>query len=197
MERVTCIHCGKQFKKESGLAYHLGWTHKSASSESEDNDFLHALFGEVEADTVDLKQLPSPEEQAELLKQIEQQLGRLQGHLLDRVGTEHTSEGSCATCYEMLYDIGRRGMMTGAAAILSIPGVREANAFNDWARARNAKNSESSADPVVTSWVEVPGIQKDLKVYYEDADFQSDLFGEDSDSALELLLTGRASPHDD
>jgi len=173
------------------LAYHLGWTHKSASSESEDNDFLHALFGEVEADRVALKQLPSPEEQAELLKQIEQQMGRLRGHLLDRAGNEHTAEGSCATCYEMLYDIGRRGMMAGAAAILSIPGVREANAFNDWARARNAnEDTDLFGDLPVTSWAEVPGIQEHLEIYYQD--FQA----EDSDTALERL-TGRASPHDD
>jgi len=30
MNRVTCAHCGKQFRNESGLAYHLGWAHKSA-----------------------------------------------------------------------------------------------------------------------------------------------------------------------
>jgi len=29
MDRVSCPHCQKQFKGESGLAYHLAWAHKS------------------------------------------------------------------------------------------------------------------------------------------------------------------------
>ncbi len=30
MDRASCPHCEKQFKKQSGLDYHLGWAHKAA-----------------------------------------------------------------------------------------------------------------------------------------------------------------------
>ena len=30
MSRVSCPNCEKQFRNESGRAYHLGWAHKDA-----------------------------------------------------------------------------------------------------------------------------------------------------------------------
>jgi len=159
MNRVSCPRCGKQFRKGSGLAYHLDWAHKSAGTgsphkpdvEDEDKDFLQGLFG---------NEFPSPEEQAKMLEQIQQQLGRLQGH-------EHEAvEGDCATCYEMLHEIGQRGMLAGAKTVFSIPGILEANAYYNRATAQNAKGPSSSQ--VVTSWIEVPGIQELLEHYYRE-----------------------------
>ena len=51
MSLVSCPHCGKEFRTEPGLAYHLGWAHKTAKTEEphetndEDEDVLDFIFG--------------------------------------------------------------------------------------------------------------------------------------------------------
>ncbi len=49
MNRVTCAHCGKQFRNESGLAYHLGWAHKPAGPAEMDCDEEAAAAREAES----------------------------------------------------------------------------------------------------------------------------------------------------
>jgi len=159
----TCPHCGKQFKTESGLTYHSGWAHKSTPEQTHDTgassgDGLLAKFLrniESQPNSPTLQQLPSANEQANLLDQIHQQMGRLQEPLVGETGTEH--------------DLWHHGVLAGARAIFSIPGVPEANAFNDWARERNAesKNVESK---FTDNWFHVPGVQELLKNYRADSE---------------------------
>jgi len=163
-QQVSCPHCGKQFRKGSGLAYHLGWAHRPAGTgsphtiksshppdgEDKDKNFLEEFF----------QQLPSAKEQAKLLGQIQEQLGRLQDH-------EHEAVEDCATCYEMLHEIGQRGMLAGARAVFSIPGIPEANAYYNWATTRKARSNDLA---IVTNWAKVPGIQALLDNYAEEDD---------------------------
>jgi len=184
MNRVSCVRCGKQFKRQSGLDYHVGWAHKSTGEDTAaetEEDWLSGLFaGDSSEDnakdvaSLALQRLPSQPEQARLLKQIQHELERLEGHSLDGTGTFHPVDSDCATCYEMLHDIGWQGMLTGAKAIFSIPGVREAVAFNEWARAKVAE-IPGIDDDIVTNWVEIPGIQDIIRDYDSDAKFWRDL----------------------
>ena len=58
MSLVSCPHCGKEFRTEPGLAYHLGWAHKTAKTEEphetndEDEDVLDFIFGLMAAPRV-------------------------------------------------------------------------------------------------------------------------------------------------
>jgi len=202
MSRVNCPHCGKQFKNQSGLAYHLGWAHKPCQEDdqiaddqpaedgflaelfgdddhsgwahndpdpeitralqksTDSDDFFEYLLGGKVRDCGDLaeltQQLLSSEDQAELLRQIQEEIKRLQVHSDENHLTETIDD--CTECREMLEHIARRCAVEVARAIFSIPGVREANAFNDWARARNAD---------VVNWYNVPGVKEVVKRYQD------------------------------
>lgn len=143
MDRQTCSHCRKQFKTESGLAYHLGWAHKSTPSLKNPEDPKALVF----------QQLPSPKAQAALLSQIQEQLGQLQQHVWE----EHLGEeNDCTQCLEIVKRVAHRGIVIGAESIFAIPGAREANAFNNWARSRNGD---------IVNWFDVPGVKDALTSY--------------------------------
>jgi len=169
MNRVSCTHCGKQFKTQSGLDYHLGWAH-----DDPDSKLIRQLEKPYRGYVLNDSSLLSPEQEAQLLGQIQEELGRLQVH----ANEDHLAEAidDCTGCHEILQHIAQRCAVEVAGAIFSIPGIREANAFNDRATARNSD---------VLSWFDIPGVKEAVEKHQVDDD------DADFNRACEAPYTGR------
>jgi len=180
MNRVNCPNCGKEFKTESGRAYHLGWCKPGEPEPDDDQSAEDAEFdrwlnqpcgepeptggGDEDRSFADEERRfwaelgldpdgygdDGPDNKASLLKQIQEQLELLE-------------------CQDLLYVIGQRGIEEGARAILIIPGMREAMAFNAWADERNGDNP---FDPVVENWFHVPGVREVIDRYQAEGRLQ-------------------------
>ncbi len=107
-----CEHCERTFKTVQGLLGHNRMKHNVGNGQTsgEDGSF-EELFG-------------PPENEAQLLRQIQEQLGRLEGKANEANKHIHGGDGNCAKCHELLHAIRQRGIEEGARAVLNIPGVR-------------------------------------------------------------------------
>ncbi len=148
-----CEHCDRSFKTVQGLLGHLRMKHDDGNGQnSGEDDSIEDLVG-------------LRENGAQLLRQIQEQLGRLEGKANEANKHTHGGDGNCTKCHELLHAIRQRGIEQGAHAVLNIPGVREAITLNDWANKRNGDNPSS---PVIISWFDVPGVKEAISKYLYD-----------------------------
>jgi len=147
-----CEHCDRPFKTVQGLLGHLRMKHNVDDGENS------AEFG---------RDIEEPPKMQEVLEEIRTQLEDLEALANAAANPDHRhgGDGNCTKCHELLHSIRQRGIKDGAHSVLSLPGVREAITYKDWANERNENNPSS---PVVGNWFDVPGVKEAISKYLYD-----------------------------
>jgi len=157
-----CELCGGQFKNRSGLSGHKRMAHNSESTSETTPRVVQEHSRSTSPSTKEVVQECLEEYLGEHLEPIREALD----HLLS--GSEHTHGGDpdCRHCHDALHAISAKGweegFEEGVRRLTATPGVMAAREFNDWAKERNA---EHPGDPVVTSFVDVPGVKEAIEKY--------------------------------
>jgi len=157
-----CEFCGGQFKNRSGLSGHKRMAHNSESTSETTPRVVQEHSRSTSPSTKEVVQECLEEYLGEHLEPIREALD----HLLS--GSEHTHGGDpdCRHCHDALHAIGAKsweeGFEEAVRRLTATPGVMAAREFNDWAKERNV---EHPVDPVVTSFVDVPGVKEAIEKY--------------------------------
>jgi len=153
-----CELCGGQFKNRSGLSGHKRMAHHSESTSETTPQVVQEHSRSTSASTKEVVR----ECLEEHLEPIQEALDSLLS------GSEHTHGGDpdCRHCHDALHAIEAKsyeqGFDEGVRRLAATSGVMAAREFNDWAKERNV---EHPVDPVVTSFVDVPGVKEAIEKY--------------------------------
>jgi len=164
---VSCDLCGKTFKNKSGLTGHKRLKHYLGSTNEEltervteqlpqEKSLLERLLEPSTEDKHHDQEQPN-QLQEQLIEQQTALIEQLQGQLASTEEHEH-SAASCHQCHHFAYNIWEEGRNAGLTEALEIPGVDEAAQFSKEQAQRN--NEHPNDTPVVTNWVEVPGVSE-------------------------------------